>query len=76
MNPQYTPHEWSQYFYSRNPQPTPPTDTSSPLTPTDIIQIQRIVGSLLYYGREVDPIILPVVKKLETTQAAPSYTKQ
>lgn len=53
-------------------QQTPSTDTSTPLSSTDITTLQEIVGSLLYYARGVDVTILPAVTHLASLQSQPT----
>ena len=69
--PQHSPHPWNQPTYSTRPQQTNP-DTSPLLPSKDITKIQSIAGSFLYYGRAVDPTILPAVNEIGISQAKPT----
>ena len=46
--------------------------TSEPLSPSGTKNIQRIVGSFLYYARAVDNAIHTVLNDIATTQASPT----
>jgi hypothetical protein len=59
--PQHAPHRWKPPSYGAKQQLTPPEDASAKLPPHETIVIKSIVGSFLYYGRAVDPTILPVL---------------
>ena len=50
----------------------PNEDMSEALTPAETKRIQEIVGSLLFYGRGVDPTILPTVNLLASLQSLPT----
>ena len=45
------------------------TDTTAPLSNERIKQMQDIAGTLLYYGRAVDPIILPAISTIASQQS-------
>ena len=72
LKPQHAPHKHIQPIYGQQQQFTPAPDTSPLLNSTETTHIQRIVGSFLYYGRAVDPNILPAINKLGLTQAKPT----
>jgi hypothetical protein len=44
-------------------------DTTAPLSKECIKCVQDIVGTLLYYGRAVDPTILPAIRAIASRQA-------
>jgi hypothetical protein len=44
-------------------------DTTQPLTPKEIKHVQDIVGTLLYYGRLVDPTLLAALSAIAAQQA-------
>ena len=69
---QHSPHSWIKPTYSSKPQKATPIDTSPSLSPTETTKIQSIAGSFLYYGRAVDPTILPTVNEIGITQASPT----
>ena len=71
--PQHAPHDWIKPSFTSKPQLT--TNDQSPLLPKDQIpKIQSIAGSFLYYGRAVDPTILPTVNEIGISQAKPTTT--
>ena len=73
--PQFSPHPWQPPTYG---QPTQYADhpVSPPLNKSDTTYIQSVNGTLIYYGRAVDPTILPAVNEISTQQSAPTlHTK-
>ena len=71
LKPQHSPHDWIKPTFTSKPQLS--TTDTSPLLPTSkISKIQSIAGSFLYYGRAVDPTILPAVNEIGITQATPT----
>ena len=58
-------------YGSSKPQVTPVSD-SPPATPAEKLDIQRTVGSLLYYARALDPSFLPALGHISTQQASPT----
>ena len=63
----YTPPSYG------NPDQRPVSDDSAALTPPLILQVQEIVGCLLYYARGVDITILTAVNHLASLQANPTH---
>jgi hypothetical protein len=55
--------------YGAKVQLTPEQDTSVALSADGRKRIQRFVGSLLYYGRTVDPAMLTAISALASQQA-------
>ncbi len=47
-------------------------DNSTLLTPTQRTEIQTIVGTLLYYARAVNPLLLPIANEIASQQANPT----
>jgi hypothetical protein len=45
------------------------TDTTAPLSKERIKRVQDIIRTLLYYGRAVDPTILPAISTKASQQA-------
>jgi hypothetical protein len=71
--PQHAPHKWVEPIYgSKKPQSPTPTSTAALLEKHGIVRIQSISGTFLYYGRAVDPCILPALNELASEQAAPT----
>ena len=60
-------------FGSTAPQITP-VDSTAPASTADSKKLQRVVGSILYYARAIDHLMLPAVCNLATFQSRP--TKQ
>ena len=71
--PQHAPHRWIEPTYgSRAPQtPVAPT-ISAPLDAKGTLRVQSVGGSFLFYGRGVDPCILPTLNESQTQQAKPT----
>ena len=52
--PQHSPHPVAPRRYGKSAQhPIPPDETPS-AGPEDILRVQKVVGSILYYARAVD----------------------
>ena len=67
--PQYAPHLWTQPAYGQCTQFTPQPNLTSLLDKTGIKYVQSTTGSLLYYGRVVDPTLLITLNEIATSQA-------
>ena len=52
--PQLAPHAWTAPCYGSKVQLTPPADNSEPLNAGGLTRIQRIIGTLLFYGRAIN----------------------
>ena len=70
--PQFAPHRWTQPAFGQRIQFAPPPDSTSKLDATDTKLVQSVTGSLLYYGRALDPTILPALNEIANSQAAPT----
>jgi hypothetical protein len=46
-----------------------PAETSAPLTESQRLKLHQVVGSLLYYAREVDPKMLIALSTLASAKA-------
>ena len=68
---QFAPHKWSIPSYGKASQYVTP-DTSTPLDEKGKKLIQSITGAFLYYGRAVDPTILPALTSIVSAQAQPT----
>ena len=68
---QYAPHKWALRTYSSAPQLVQ-IDSSTPLTKDGIKWVQSVAGAFLYYGRAVDPTILPALTDISSAQANPT----
>ena len=71
---EYAPHKNNVPAYGAKIQYADNIDTSPVLPDGDKKQIQKIIGSLLYYGRAVDPTILVALSTLASQQNAPTAT--
>ena len=71
--PQYAPHKWTKPVYGSKVQYAP-TDDTPLLGPNDTQLVQSINGTMLFYGRAVEPTILPACNEISTQQAKPTKT--
>ena len=76
IKPQHSPHCHNPPQYGQQQQFIEPPDTTSKVPPDEITRIQRIVGSFLYYGRVVNPTILPAINKICYSQDQPTQQTQ
>ena len=60
LQAQYAPHQWSLPSYGKSPQYVN-IDNSIDLDKKQTKLVQSISGAFLYYGRAVDPTILPAL---------------
>jgi hypothetical protein len=67
--PQHAPYPARAPRYGSKVQLTPELDTSSALSPAGQNRTQQVVGSLLYYGRAIDPTIVTAISELVSQQA-------
>ena len=65
---QYSPFPWNKPTYGESKKYPTPTDMSPTLDKKDIMRIQQIIGTFLYYERMVDPTLLVDLSDLETQQ--------
>jgi hypothetical protein len=72
--PEYSPYQHNQPQYGAPFQLTNPINDSAPLSDTEKVCIQSIVGTNWYYARSVDPTIITALSALASQQAKP--TKQ
>ena len=66
--PQHQPYQNAPIQYGARVQRVD-VDTSAPLTPQAIKHVQDIVGTLLYYGRAVNPTLLTALSSIATWQS-------
>ena len=66
-HPQHAPHKWTQPAYGKTTQFAPPADSSPHLNARATKDIQSTTGSLLYYSRAVDPMLLPALNEIATS---------
>jgi hypothetical protein len=67
--PQHSPHQHKEIKYGALSQLTDPSDDSPLLPKEGIKRLQQIVGTLLYYARAVDSIMLVALGDLSSAQA-------
>jgi hypothetical protein len=66
--PQHCPYSLSPKQYSGHAQTPLPVDISPKLSQEEIKEIQRIIGSILYYARAVDIIVLMALSSIAIDQ--------
>ena len=66
--PEHAPYKYLNPTYFRQPAKPILDDTSAPLQPPQIIRLQQIIGTLLYYSRAIDPIILTALNNIVAQQ--------
>jgi hypothetical protein len=69
---QNSPHRHIDITYGARMQLVDEPVESPPLSNDDTKYIQAVLGTLLYYGRAVDPTILPALSSIATEQAKPT----
>jgi hypothetical protein len=69
--PQHAPHQWTQPAYGQKVQYAT-TDESPLLDKKGTRRVQSVSGTFLYYGRAVDPLILPALNEISNKQAQPT----
>jgi hypothetical protein len=69
---QNSPHRHIDIKYGAKKQFVEETVESPPLSNEDGKYIQAVLGTLLYYGRAVDPTILPALSSIATEQVKPT----
>jgi len=70
--PEYAPHAYNKPAYGTKIQYAQNHDESPVLDHVRTKRIQKIIGSLLYYGRAVDPTILVALGTLASQQNKPT----
>jgi len=75
--PEHAPYKWKRPVYGTGPQLTEPPDESAKLDAAGINEIQQVIGTMLYYGRAVDPTVLAAIGTIgaEQSQATASTAK-
>jgi hypothetical protein len=68
MAPQDAPYAGAPIQYGAKIQQVE-IDTTSPLSPAELKQVQDIVGTLLYYARAVDPTLLAALSAIAVHQS-------
>ena len=70
-SPQWAPHQWTVPSYGSKIQ-FAHEDSTLPLDDKDKKLVQSIAGAFLYYGRAVDPTILPALTDIASAQSNPT----
>jgi len=68
QRPQHCPYPPAPKQYGANAQAPLPVDISPKLSPEEIKEIQRVVGSILYYARAVDITVLMALSSIAIEQ--------
>ena len=63
------PHKWEKPQYGQTTQYTKSVDKTPEVDAKDIIQIQKIINTLLYYSRAIDSNMLMVINTISSAQA-------
>eukprot|EP00957_Ditylum_brightwellii_P204399 15339093-Ditylum_brightwellii.AAC.1 len=66
------PHKWNRPAYGAKTQYALEPDTSQCLDDKGKRHVQSVVGTFLFYGRAVEPTILPTLNELRTQQLVPT----
>lgn len=74
--PVHTPSSWAPITYRKGPQLTQFADTTPRLNPAQIKTLQKVIGSLLFYARSVDPTILLALGDLASAQTTATERTQ
>jgi len=69
---EHAPHKYNVPIYRAKTQLAPDPDTSQQLPMQDKQRIQKIIGSLFYYGGAVDPTILVALSTIASQQNTPT----
>jgi hypothetical protein len=67
-HPEHAPHQWNPPVYGAKTQCVEDTQASPALSPKDVNRIQQLGGTLIYYARAVDPMIIMPVNVLDSEQ--------
>eukprot|EP00957_Ditylum_brightwellii_P019364 1460821-Ditylum_brightwellii.AAC.1 len=72
---QHSPHQHEIPNYGTKVQLTMAPDTSDPLNKIEIKRIQAIIGTLLYYVRQVHPTMLVAIGTIAAAQSKGTEAK-
>ena len=67
--PQHCPYAPAPKHYGAKAQEPLPVDISPKLSPDEIKEIQRVIGSILYYARAVDITVLMALSSIAIEQS-------
>jgi hypothetical protein len=66
---QHPPHASTKAQYGSHPQLPPPPDDTGLLPPSSLTRIQEVVGTILFYGRAIDSIVLVAIGTIASQQS-------
>jgi hypothetical protein len=67
--PEHAPHMWNPHIYGAKTQYVEDETTSLALSDKDINKLQQLTGTLLYYARSFDPILIMPINVLASEQS-------
>jgi hypothetical protein len=67
--PEHAPHTWNPPIYGAKTQFASEETTSPTLSDKDVNKLQQLTGTLLYYARAVDPILIMPINVLASEQS-------
>jgi hypothetical protein len=67
--PADAPHAWNQPTYSAKIQYAPEANTTMPVTPPQVMHIQQVIGTLMYYSIAIDSMMLVALGTITAAQA-------
>jgi hypothetical protein len=67
--PEHSPHTWNTPIHGAKTQFVTETITSPTLSDKEIIKLQQLTGTLLYYARAVDPTLIMTINVLASEQS-------
>ena len=68
--PEHAPHAWTKPTYGQPIQYTDPEDDTPALIAADLLTVQQICGTFLFYARALDNTMLPGLNTISSSQAA------
>ena len=74
QRPQHSPHKWERPSYEARQKMARKEDTPPLITKEDKTHIQKIVGTLIYYAREVKPKMMVTLGSISVNQAKSNET--
>jgi hypothetical protein len=66
--PEHAPHQWNPPVYGAKTQYVEDTQDGPALSPKDVTRLQQLGGTLLYYDRAVDPMLIMPLNGLASEQ--------
>jgi hypothetical protein len=68
VRPEHAPHQWNTPVYGAKTQYVEDKQDSPALSPKDVNRLQQLGGTLLYYARALDPMLIMPVNFLASEQ--------